>query len=425
MQKNESYKFKQLSLLDRTKLQSLIETGNTASEIANELQVSRQTIYREIRRHLLVIPPKQSWNLKTSCIHYGECFFNVPQKLRHCDINCPKYQLKVCDKLNSFPFICNKCGKRALCTMTKQFYYCDKANQEAKENLSDARQGIRKYTSSEFNKIDNLVYDGIKKGQSIEHIVFSNPDVKASSSQIRLWINQNIMKTKRLDLRLATKYNTNKYQPRKKKFIGKNPKLEHRYEDFLLYIKQNKGKLVTEVDTVMGKKGDKKCLLTILIKKYHFQFAYLLNDKTSESVNNAFLDLINKVGKDLFQKVFGIILTDNGSEFDKLRDIEIDNQGEVLTQVFYCHAYTSQEKGSCENNHRLIRYIKDKGVSLDSLTQDKVNLMFSHINSLARGSLSGYTPYESIKKDIPSLTYKLGISKINPNEVTLTQSLLD
>ena len=103
MQKNESYKFKQLSLLDRTKLQSLIETGNTASEIANELQVSRQTIYREIRRHLLVIPPKQSWNLKTSCIHYGECFFNVPQKLRHCDINCPKYQLKVCDKLNSFP----------------------------------------------------------------------------------------------------------------------------------------------------------------------------------------------------------------------------------------------------------------------------------------------------------------------------------
>ena len=425
MQKKESYKFKQLSLLDRTKLQSLIETGFTANQISNELQVSRQTVYREIRRHMLIVPPKQLWNLKTSCVHYGECFFNVKQKLRHCDINCPKYQLKTCDKLDSFPFVCNKCGKRALCTMTRQFYYCDRANQEAKQNLSEARQGIRKITCSEFTKIDNLVYEGVKKGQSIEHIVFSNPNLKVSNSQIRLWINQNIMKTKRLDLRLATKYNTNKYQSRTKKFIGKNPKLEHRYEDFLLYMKQNKGKLVTEVDTVIGKKGDKKCLLTILIKKYHFQFAYLLDDKTSESVNNAFFDLLNKVGKALFQKVFGIILTDNGKEFDKLRDIECDEQGEVLTQVFYCHAYNSQEKGSCENNHRLIRYIKEKGVSLDSLNQDQVNLMFSHINSLARGSLSGYSPYEAIKKDIPNLVDKLGISRINPNEVTLNQSLLD
>ena len=115
-------------------------------------------------------------------------------------------------------------------------------------------------------------------------------------------------------------------------------------------------------------------------------------------MNNAFVDLFNKVGKELFQKVFGIILTDNGHEFDKLRDIEIDEYGEVLTQVFYCHAYNSQEKGSCENNHRIVTYIKEKGVSLDSLTQDKVNLMFSHINSLARGSLSGFTPYEALKR---------------------------
>ena len=51
--------------------------------------------------------------------------------------------------------------------------------------------------------------------------------------------------------------------------------------------------------------------------------------------------------------------------------------------------------------------------------------MFSHINSLARGSLSGFTPYEALKKDIPTLPPKLGISMINPNDVTLNKSLLD
>lgn len=93
--------------------------------------------------------------------------------------------------------------------------------------------------------------------------------------------------------------------------------------------------------------------------------------------------------------------------------------------MFYCHAYNSQEKGSCENNHRLIRYIKEKGVSLDNLTQDKVNLMFSHINSLARGSLSGFTPYESLEKDFPGLANELNIVKVEPKNVTLTKELLN
>ena len=30
---------------------------------------------------------------------------------------------------------------------------------------------------SEFDKIDDIVYSGIKKGQSIEHITFTNPDL--------------------------------------------------------------------------------------------------------------------------------------------------------------------------------------------------------------------------------------------------------
>lgn len=424
MKKKESKNFKQLDVITRTKLQAFIESKYTASQIAKELNVSRQTIYREIKRNLQIISPIQPWNLKPNCIHYSDCFQGIPTKLRHCDPKCPKYELTKCSNLDKFPFVCNRCNKRAHCGHAMQFYKSDIAQDIFKDKQKETREGIR-MLKSEFDKIDNFIYLGIKKGQSIEHIIFTNPDLGISSSQIRQWINKGAMKITRSDLRLANKYKTTKYEKRTVKFKGKNPKLEHRYEDYLLYILKNKGKLVCEVDTVIGKRDDRKVLLTIHIKKYHFQFAYLLNDKTSNSVNNAFIDLLNKVGKELFQKVFGIILTDNGCEFDKLRDIEIDEYGEVLTQVFYCHAYNSQEKGSCENNHRLVRYIKEKGVSLDNLTQDKVNLMFSHINSLARGSLSGFTPYEALEKDFPGLSNKLNIVKVDPKNVTLTKELLN
>ena len=424
MKKLESLKYKQLNLLTRTKLQTYIESGFKASEISKQMNLSRQTVYREIHNNSSIVPAKHPWDLKPHCVNYRECFKDVPSKMRHCPIKCPKYESKICDKLKSFPFVCNKCNKKGFCTMEKRFYYSDNANATTFSRLSESRKGIR-MNKKDFDLIDKTVYEGIKKGQSIEHIIYSNPQINISASQVRYWINHGYMKTKRLDLRLANKYRTKNYEKREKVIKGKNPKLEHRYEDFLLYIQEHKGQLITEVDTVDGKSGDHKCLLTIHIKKYHFQFAYLLNSKTIESVNTAFYDLINKVGKELFQKIFGLILTDNGKEFNKLRNIEVDSNGEILTQVFFCHPYSSQEKGACENNHRLIRYIKEKGVSLDNLTQAQVDLMFSNINSLARTSLSGFTPYEEISKDFPTLPHILGISKINPNEVTLNKSLFD
>ena len=59
-----------------------------------------------------------------------------------------------------------------------------------------------------------------------------------------------------------------------------------------------------------------------------------------------------------------------------------------------------------------------------NLTQDKVDLMFSHINSVPRESLGNKTPYEIFtfiygKK----LADKLNIQKIEKDEVTTTPRL--
>ena len=73
-----------------------------------------------------------------------------------------------------------------------------------------------------------------------------------------------------------------------------------------------------------------------------------------------------------------------------------------------------------------MRNIIPKKTNLDFLTQDKVDLMFSHLNSTPRSSLGGKTPY-----DVFTFLYgekvskKLNIQKIRKDDVILTPSLLN
>ena len=71
---------------------------------------------------------------------------------------------------------------------------------------------------------------------------------------------------------------------------------------------------IVEMDTVEGKRGG-KVLLTMLFRNSKLMLAFLLNDKTSNSVLKVFNWLESILGNDLFEKTFPVILTDNGSEF--------------------------------------------------------------------------------------------------------------
>jgi hypothetical protein len=92
--------------------------------------------------------------------------------------------------------------------------------------------------------------------------------------------------------------------------------------------------------------------------------------------------------------------------------------------VFYCNPYCSSQKGACERNHEFLRYIEPKYHSLDHLNQDKVNLIFSHINSIYRESLNGIRPIDLAEAVLGTTFLKtIGIKKIEPDNVNLTQSL--
>ena len=98
---------------------------------------------------------------------------------------------------------------------------------------------------------------------------------------------------------------------------------------------------------------------------------------------------------------------------------------EIRSNIFYCDPQMPSQKPHVENNHILLRYVVPKNADLSQLTQEKLDLIFSHINSLPREKLGGKTPYEMFKfiygKEIME---RLNIKEIKNDDVNLTPSLL-
>ena len=178
------------------------------------------------------------------------------------------------------------------------------------------------------------------------------------------------------------------------------------------------------MDTVMGRMGC-KVLLTFNLSFCNFIFARLLDNKTALEVTKHLYDFKNtlyQADKD-FCQLFSVILTDNGGELARVDDIEMDVRGE--SKLFFCDPSRSDQKGRIEKNHTLIRDILPKGTSFDDLTQEDINLVYSHVNSVKRAALNGKSAYElfafTYGEEIPKL---LGISKIPAEDVCQSSKLL-
>ena len=130
--------------------------------------------------------------------------------------------------------------------------------------------------------------------------------------------------------------------------------------------------------------------------------------------------------QDDYYKLFSLLLTDRGSEFEKHELFEMNfDTGEIRTNIFYCDPQTPSQKPHVENNHNYIRDIIQNEKNIKRLTQEDLNLMFSHINSTPRKSLNGKTPYEAFEFLYGAeILKKLNIQKIEKDMVTLQPYLL-
>ena len=166
-------------------------------------------------------------------------------------------------------------------------------------------------------------------------------------------------------------------------------------------------------------------LQTFIFEKTPFMIGFLHHDKTNESMSGIIDFLQKKPGADLFSKLFSLLLTDRGSEFEKHQMFELDKSGNTRLSIFYCDPMQSSQKPHVENNHNYVRDIIPNRYPIDTLTQEDINLMFSHINSTPRRSLGDRTPYELFCFLYGKTTTNLlGINEISRDDVILKPSLI-
>ena len=172
------------------------------------------------------------------------------------------------------------------------------------------------------------------------------------------------------------------------------------------YLEIHPNANIVEMDTVIGKQEDKKCIMTLYFRNSKLMLIFLIDKYKTKAVSD--------------------VLTDNGWEFSKPNEIEFDyNTGEKLINVFYCNPYSSWEKGGIERNHEFIRYIIPKGITFDQLTNKNVIDIMNNINSVKRKSMEYKTPYELFKNIYgEECTKKLHLTHIKQDEVDLSYKLL-
>ena len=236
------------------------------------------------------------------------------------------------------------------------------------------------------------------------------------------YIDKNKLSVRNIDLPRRVRYS--KKLPKRAAPKDTSIRKGRTYEDFQKYLMENPDVQIVEMDTVEGKKGG-KVLLTMLFRNSKLMLAFILKDKTSNSVLSIFNWLESILGNALFEKTFPVILTDNGSEFSNPLSLEFNDEGIGRTRIFFCNPGASYQKGAIEKNHEFIRYVIPKGTSMDNLSQRQITKLINHINSLTRPSLNNSTPYDlaSILLDKKVLK-KLNLVKVAANEIQLNKNLL-
>ena len=150
-----------------------------------------------------------------------------------------------------------------------------------------------------------------------------------------------------------------------------------------------------EMDSVIGKaKGQGESIIVMTERMTRLELIFKVPRKDSASVV-AVLDHLQR--RSDFRHIFKSITMDNGSEFSDSCRLEHSPAGRRRTYCYYCHPFTSCERGSNENANRMIRRWFKKGRSLASVTQADCTAVARWMNTYYRASLGWKTPAEAFK----------------------------
>ncbi len=416
-----------MSYSDRQIIEKGIFNESSKKAIADTIGKDPSTIAKEIKLHR---SKTYSCQLALECANYKKCKHN-----RSCSSKCLDYVPFNCKRRDVSPGACNGCNNFHSCRFTKYKYDASIAQNEYRKSLIESRQGFN-ITQEEIKRIGNIIEPLLKQGQSLFEILNNHPEIDISEKTLYTYIESGLFKTVDINIgplnlrrqvnRKIAKDKANLYKPRHDFSYLKGRK----YENYLAYIEANPNANIVQMDTVYNDISKGPFIQTFKFLKYGFQFYVFHLEKTAEEMNNGVLLLETILGEELFNEEVEVLLSDRGSEFYDLPQIEVRDDGTLRTRLYYCDPMMSCQKASCENMHTELRYILPKETDLYALglnNQDDMNLVTSHVNSAPKEKLNGKSPLELMEFLNPRLFKKFldfGITKIDKDKVILKPFLL-
>ena len=422
---------KHLDIEKRKLIEHGLDEGRTLTYIAEQAGVRVSTVRREIIRnrrnegHSLAkgADKNDCAHLKScmlKCICGNESVYRGCEKrlckrceLLRCQNLCNDYEKRVCKRVLKAPFTCNNCGRFGRCTLERWRYSAETAQYQAKKRSHDARCGID-MTKDEMDFLVERVREGLKQGQSIHHI-FATEDMPCSERSFYRHVHNEDVPI--LPIELAKKV---KYKKRKKAKSTSHKSgfyAGHEYEDYLALPEEDRA-MTTEVDTVWGKKKDRKSILSLHRVDLHFQPYLLLQARATTEVITA-LDWLEMCLEGRFSEFFGLMLLDRGTEFDDIAGIERSCLGEgTRCAAYFTDPSRPDQKGAAEKNHVELRKLLPKGTSFENLDSYTLAEICSHVNSSVRKGCGDTSPMQLAQLVMPaSLFENLGLRLIPPQDV--------
>ena len=341
-QQKKQRQFKHITERERYAIETMLKLGKSKAEIAEEIGKSRSTIYAEIRRGTV----KQ---LKSDLTETSIYLADYAQR----DYDLKKHEkgryLKIGNDMEFVRFVENK---------IKNERYSPVATLQALKEKRDIRTNVCHRT----------LYRYIHSG------IFLN----ISSGDLPYRVSKKQEKERKNIALKNTKGNSIENRP---KYIGKRERIGH-----------------WEMDTVYSGKGKgKDCLLVLTERKTRYEEIYHMKSRTQEEVVRVLDDIENKIGLPTFIRRYKTITCDNGVEFLNSYGTErsITTPDTKRTLLYYCHPFASCERGSNENQNKLIRRWIPKGESIAEY-KDKIPYIQEWINNYPRKMFAGKSTIEYI-----------------------------
>ena len=178
-----SSKAKHLRDEERQEIQDCLKHGMTFKAIARRIGKDPTTISKEVKKHIKV----------------------RPSEYRRVKADGTPMPQEKCPALLKAPFVCNPCAKNSgSCRFERQVYVAKKAQAQYKDLLSEARPGIP-LNKETFYRADEIITEGIKRGQHLYHILHSH-DLGVSKSTVYRHLKRGYLSISPIDMPRVVKF---------------------------------------------------------------------------------------------------------------------------------------------------------------------------------------------------------------------------